>query len=258
MAKVVFIIGESGDGKTTSIIVPKDGIIPKKKEELKKFLETNKGMPAESTVIVNCDGKDLPFPAHRYGWKQAPLKDGGNLFTSTYERPITADWLIGDATKKKAGFLDAVNNTPHIKAAIIDTINGSMNDKEMLETKGMSWDKWYDLAKDFYALISKSNSMREDLVIYLFGHVALQTTIDGSEEKTLLTNGKKLEKIKLHTKVTTVLTTNVSGMGGDNKHVFETQKNKSIAKSPLGMFDDFTIPNSLKLVDETVRNFYGI
>lgn len=118
--------------------------------------------------------------------------------------------------------------------------------------------KWYDLAKEFYALTVKANSMREDLVIYLFGHVGLMTDVDGNEKKNLLTNGKKLEKIQLVTKVSVVLTTNVTGMGGDNEYVFETQKNRSVSKSPIGMFKDFTIPNSLRLVDDKVREYYGI
>lgn len=253
MAKVVMIVGDTGDGKTTSIIMPPDGILPKEPEKLVQFLETNKGIEAESTVIINSDGKDFPFPAEKYGWVE-----GKNLFTSTYNKPITAEFLIGNPTNTKKGLLDMINEGSKIKRVIIDTVNGMMLDKEMLETKSMTWDKWYDLAKDIYSLVVKANSLKSDLIIYLFMHVAMQTNIDGNEEKTVLTNGKKLEKIKLPSKVTTVLVTNVSGIGGDNKFVFETQKNRSSAKSPIGMFGSFTIPNSLKLVDETVRKYYGI
>jgi hypothetical protein len=117
--------------------------------------------------------------------------------------------------------------------------------------------KWYDLAKDFYALCVKANSLRADLNIYLFGHVALQTDVDGNEMKTLLTNGKKLEKIKLESKMPIVLVTNVTGLGGDNEYIFETQKNRSVAKSPIGMFSDFKVPNSLRLVDDTIRKYYS-
>lgn len=100
--------------------------------------------------------------------------------------------------------------------------------------------------------------MRSDLIIYLFGHIALQTDVNGNEKKNLLTNGKKLEKIQLVSKVPVVLTTNVDGLNGENSYLFETQKNSSVSKSPIGMFNDFTIPNSLRLVDDKVRTYYGI
>ena len=91
------------------------------------------------------------------------------------------------------------------------------------------------------------------------GHVALYTDIDGNESKCLVTNGKKLEKIKLESKLPIVLFGKVDrGLNGDNKFYFETQANRSTAKSPLGMFTDFQIPNSLKLVDDTIREYYDI
>ena len=44
----------------------------------------------------------------------------------------------------------------------------------------------------------------------------------------------------------------------ENKHVFLTQSNGiSTAKSPMDMFD-LEIDNDLKMVDETIRDFYGL
>ena len=72
-------------------------------------------------------------------------------------------------------------------------------------------------------------------------------------------DANELEKIKLESKLPIVLFTNVSkGAKGKNTYQFETQSNRSTAKSPIGMFEDFLIPNSLKLVDDTIRNYYGI
>jgi hypothetical protein len=257
MAVTVMVLGMSGDGKSSSMIVPPSGVFPKTSDgqiDIIAYKQAYMGMDPKTTVIVNCDGKSLPFPSKMFGWEE-----NVNLFSSTYNKPITADYLLGDPTRKIPGLLDKVDGgTGAIKALIIDTMNGSMNDKEMLESRNLSWDKWYDLAKDYYAICVKANSLRPDLIIYLFGHVALQTNVEGTEEKALLTNGKKLEKIQLQTKVPVVLTTNVIGLGGENEFVFETRKNKSIAKTPMGMFKDFKIPNSLRLVDDTIRKYYSI
>lgn len=231
------LLGPSGDGKSTSLVVNPDGRV-----DFDNYL----GLDPKSTVIFNADGKDLPFPYTKLGWVE-----GTNLFTSTYDKPLTAELI--------ETYLEAINKGANIKRVVIDTINGSMNDKEMLETKKMTFDKWSDLAKDYYRLVVKANSMKPDLVIYMFGHTVLTTQQDGNELRHLVTNGKKLEKIHLETKVPIVLHTEVElGQGGDNTFKFETQKNRSSGKSPIGMFDSFLIPNSLKLVDDTIRKYYGI
>lgn len=254
MAITVIVAGESGMGKTCSLVVGKDGNFPiSDKGDFDMNLYD--GLDPKETVVFNCDGKIMPFPAGKVGFKK-----GENLFTSTYDKPITANWLLGNPKDpKNKGMLALINEGKKgYNKIIVDTINGMMNDKEMLETRNMSWDKWYDLAKDIYALIVKANSLKPDLIIYLLAHVSLHTDVDGEEKKGLLTNGKKLDKIKLESKAPIVLTTSVSGTGGDNDFNFETRMNRSITKTPPGLFKDFTIPNSLRLVDDRIREYYGL
>lgn len=129
----------------------------------------------------------------------------------------------------------------------------------MLESKKLSYDKWADLAKDIYGIISVANGLRKDLIIYFIGHVTLYTDIDGNESKCLVTNGRKLEKIKLESKLPIVLFSGVERKSeGNNEYYFETQANRSTSKSPIGMFSDFKIPNSLSLVDERIRDYYKL
>lgn len=241
------ILGPSGDGKSTALIVPPDGTLTEEYvEAFMKDIKEYKGLDPETTVIFNADGKGLPFPYTQLGWKE-----GVNLFTSTFDKPLTAALI--------EKYLEQINKGTKIKRVIIDTMNGSMNDKEMLDTAKMTFDKWADLAKDYYRMCVKANSMREDLIIYLFGHTVLTTQQDGNELRHLVTNGKKLEKIHLETKIPIVLHTVVeAGQDGANTHQFETKKNQSSAKTPVGMFKDFLIPNSLKLVDDTIRKYYGL
>lgn len=116
-----------------------------------------------------------------------------------------------------------------------------------------------DLALEIYEMITLCNSFREDLVIYLMGHVTLYTNTDGEESKCLVTNGRKLEKIRPESKMPIVLFTKVVHRSkGNNDYLFQTQKDRSTAKSPIGMFTEFEIPNSLRLVDDTIRQFYGL
>ena len=80
---------------------------------------------------------------------------------------------------------------------------------------------------------------------------------DGSEKTVFSVIGKKLSKTQPEGFYTIVLMTRIEfGENGDNKYFFQTKANHSSAKTPMGMFKDFEIPNSLKLVDDTVRNYY--
>ena len=231
MAITVGILGQSGDGKSTSIAINPDG---------KYDLANYAGMNPATTIIFNCDGKRPPFS----------LKDKWVLNKNYF---VTSDSNVVENALK------SISNSKTIKAIIIDTINAIMVDKEMLDTKKLSFDKWADLAKDIYSMIHTANGLRDDLIIYFMGHVSLYTDVDGSESKCLITNGRKLEKIRLESKLPIVLFTRVDkGIDGDNTFLFETQKNRSTAKTPLGMFDEFTIPNSLSLVDNKIRAYYGI
>lgn len=230
MAITVGIFQMSGGGKTTSIVINPDG----------NYNPSDyKGMSPETTVIINSDTKKMPFRINDW-------IEGKNLFTTS------------DIPKIKA-LLAGIDKGSKVKSVVIDTINGIMLDKEMNEMKSKSYDKWADLAASIYDIINTCNGMRDDLVIYFMGHVTLYTDVDGNESKCLITNGRKLEKIKLESKLPIVLFGSVDrGSNGDNKYYFETQSSRSTGKSPLGMFKYFKIPNSLKLVDDTIREYYAI
>ena len=221
----------SGGGKTTSIAINPDGTYNPSDYH---------GMDPKTTLIINGDGKELPFK------QKGVWIVGKNVFNTSDSETIMK-------------ILKGASESTTIKAVIIDTINSIMLDKEMLETKKLTFDKWADLAKDIYSMIVDINALRKDLIVYLFGHVTLYTDVDGNESKCLITNGRKLEKIKLESKLPVVIFGKVErGANGDNKFFFETQSNRSTGKTPIGMFEEFQIPNSLALVDATIRTYYEL
>ena len=241
MAITVGMFAESGQGKTTSVVINPDGKTIYLPEGHPNKAETYEAMDPKSTIIINSDRKALPFPSDD---KWILNK---NVFWES------------DVERIKQLLIKA-NSVSAIKSIYIDTINGIMVDKEMNDIKRKSYDKWADLAQQIYDLITFCNhSLRPDIVVYMGGHVTMYTDVDGNESKCLITNGRKLEKIKLETKLPIVLFSAVErGLNGEHKYMFETQYNRSTAKSPIGMFSDFNIPNSLKLIDTTIRNYYGI
>jgi len=237
----VGILGISGTGKSTCLAINPDGTYaPKKLPDGQWDMSEYKGMDPETTLWINCDKKPPSFPRPIF--------------------PVGKSQILTSDSDVVLAILEKVHKGEKIKSVVIDTVNAIMNDKEMLEFKKATYDKWMDLARDIYTLISFVNhEMRPDVIVYFVGHVTLYTDVDGNESKCLLTNGRKLERIKLESKMTNVLFTTVDrGSDGEHKYYFETQANRSTGKTALLMFNDFRIPNSLSLVDKTMREYYNI
>jgi hypothetical protein len=148
---------------------------------------------------------------------------------------------------------------PQVRAVFIDTANAIMVDREMLDSKKLNYDKWYDLAKDIWRLITDLRPMRKDLIVVIMFHVGLYTDVDGQEKKAIVTNGKKLEKIKLEAKLPVMLFTKVkpNPIGKPSYHI-ETICNNSTGKSPEGMFKEDLIANDMSLVLKAVNEHYKL
>lgn len=232
MGKLVAILGSSGDGKTTSTIINPDGTF-----DLKNY----QGMNPKSHFILNLDRKTLPFPGKM--WSE-DLKN--------YLEPI-------DFTGIKTA-LQWISKQDHIKSVSIDTINIYLAMKEYNERKKMTFDKWADYANDVIELNTLCNTiLRDDQIAYVFGHTMLQDQVDSSQKIVFSVSGKKLTKTQPEGFYPIILMTRVEyGDSGENLYWFQTKANNSSAKTPIGMFDKFEIPNSLSYVDSTIRNYYGL
>lgn len=230
MAKIVAILGSSGDGKTTSTIINPDGSFN---------LEDYQGMDPKTHFILNLDRKTLPFPA---GMWCAEKKN-------YYEPKDFKDIKM---------MLEWCSKQENIKSVAIDTINIYLAMKEFNDRKKMTYDQWKDLANDIIELNVLCNTLlREDQIVYIMGHTMLQTQPDGSEKTVFSVIGKKLTKTQPEGFYPMVLMTRVEyGDNGENEYYFQTKANHSSAKTPLGMFNTFEIPNSLKLVDDTIRAYF--
>lgn len=230
MGKIVAILGNSGDGKTTSTIINPDGTYDPNNYQ---------GMNPKTHFILNLDRKSLPFPAGMWGKEQ-----------KNYDEPQSFDRIKADLT--------SIAKMPNVKSVSIDTVNIYLAMKEFNDRKKMSYDQWRDVANDIIELNILCNTLlREDQIAYILGHTMLQTQQDGTEKNVFSVIGKKLTKTQPEGFYPIVLMTRVEyGDDGDNKYWFQTRANHSSAKTPLGMFEKFEIPNSLSLVDSTIRNYY--
>ena len=186
----------------------------------------------KQTFYIDADGKGLSWK----GWRKQYNKENKNYFQCDAPEQIFSLMQTIDEKQKQIKFL------------VIDTLNGCMVADEMRRSKEKTYDKWVDLAQSVYNIVDYSNKMRDDLTVILIGHT--QTSDDGFT--CMLTNGRKLNKICLESKMTTVLLSRINENG---EYVFETRARNSTAKTPKGAFDADEIPNDITLVIDALKDF---
>ena len=172
MAKVIGVMGESGAGKTTAM----------------------RNLPPKETFYFDCDGKGMNWK----GWKSQYSQDKKNYWKSD------SFSVVAQIMEK----IDKDEQCKNIKYVVIDTINGMMVAEEMRILAMSSGDKrsaWSDLAQNGWAIINKALAMRDDLTIIILCHSETISDENGIIRTRIKTNGRKLEKLVLESKMTTVI-----------------------------------------------------
>ena len=177
----------------------------------------------EDVCIVNVSGKPLPFRNKHKTFK-------------------TDDYMSIDTAIKKAP----------AKSIVIDDATYLMVNAFMRNAKVTGYQKYTDMAYDFDALINAASRLPDDRIVYFIGH----STMDDTGREHFKTIGKMLDNyVTLEGKFTIVLKTVVQ----DGKYFFATRNNgQDTVKTPLGMFEEELIDNDLAVVDNAIRDYYGI
>ena len=155
---------------------------------------------------------------------------------------------VGDSYRKiKQGLKEL--QTP---VAVIDDCQYLMANEYMRRSDERGYDKFTEIAKNFWELITMVAELPYDKTVYFLSHI--ETDATGKEK--IKTIGKMLdEKITVEGLFTIVLKTKVQ----DGKYSFTTQNNgNDTVKSPIGMFAANEIDNDLKAVDIAVRAYYEL
>lgn len=215
MSKVICIAGESGSGKTTSM----------------------RNLDPETTMYIDCDKKGLSWK----GWRSQYNGDKKNYLKTDFPQ------VALQALKK----IDKEEQYKHIRVVVVDTINGLMIADEMRRCKEKGYDKWQDLAQSIYDLIDYALTMRDDVTIIFVAHTQTDHDDNGYMFTRIKTSGRKLDKITLESKFSTVLLSKCV----DGKFLFETQANFSTAKTPMGAFAEKEIDNDIVQVMKALEEY---
>ena len=215
MSKVIGIMGESGSGKTTAM----------------------RNLDPASTFYIDCDKKGLSWK----GWRDQYEFNKKNYQAT--DNIGTVQLLL-----KKISVEESLK---HIKVVVIDTLNGLMVADEVRRMKEKGYDKWQDLAQCVWQLLDGLYSYRNDLTIIVICHSQTQKEDDGYTFTRIKTSGKKLDKLSIETKLTTVLYATCK----DGSYVFKTHSDNSTAKTPLGAFEEDEIDNDIVKVLEALKDY---
>ena len=138
------------------------------------------------------------------------------------------------------------------KVIVVDDFQYILSVPYMNRIKEAGWDKWNDFGDNYFTILNHVNEMPEDVNVYFLTHT--ETLENGITTIKLI--GKLLrETITIEGLFTIVLQTQVN----EGNYYFLTQNSgKNTVKSPMGMFQDYSIENDLKFVDDVIRNYYGM
>ena len=217
MAKVIGVMGESGSGKTTAM----------------------RNLPPKNTFYFDCDKKGLNWK----GWKKQYSTDNRNYICSD-------SFSIVDSYMKRIN----EGEFEKIKYIVIDTLNGLMVAEEMRILAMQSGDKrsaWSDLAQNGWALINKALEIKDDLTVIILCHSETISDDNGIIRTRIKTNGRKLEKLVLESKMTTV----VWAVRQDGKYKFILSADGSTCKMPLGAFDQDETDNDIMVVIKALEDY---
>ena len=218
MADLIAIMGESGSGKTTSL----------------------RNLDPSTTYIFDADKKGLSWR----GWKAQYNEDARNYVVMDDK----------DEILERLRYINANPTLAHIKTVVIDTMNGIMVADEYARRDTMGYDKWSDLAWSIWGIVDFALTMRDDLTVVFMAHSQTERDDSGVMFTHIKTSGKKLNKLVVESKFTTVLNAKVV----NGEHVFVTRDPNSTAKAPMGLFETDTIPNDITKVIKALDEYNGI
>ena len=218
MANVIGVMGESGSGKTTSM----------------------RNLDPKTTFYIDCDKKGLNWK----GWRKQYSEGNKNYFKSD-------SFSIVERLLVKINTEDQFKK---VKYVVIDTLNGMMVAEEMKILAMQSGDKrsaWSDLAQNGWSIINTALALRDDLTVIILCHSETISDDNGIIRTRIKTNGRKLEKLVLESKMTTV----VWAVRQDDKYKFILSADGSTCKVPLGAFEAAEIDNDIMEVLKALKEY---
>lgn len=213
----VLLMGASGSGKSTSL----------------------RNLPAEETAIINVTNKPMPFRN----------KDSKTIVTLENFKKEDEKELSYEELYKR--IIATIKSTKK-KIIVIDDSSYMMTFENFEKATNKGYDKFTNMAKNYYDLIKSAISCNDEKIVYVIAHEEIDDVNQLYRPKTI---GKMLSNQLVIEGLFSVV---LRSMYKNGEYIFQTQNDgTSVCKSPMGMFENREIPNDLYEVDKIIREYYG-
>lgn len=199
MARLIFILGQPGTGKSTSL----------------------RNLKNEEVAYLTVTGKELPF---RSTIKPVQIRNMGEV-----EKMI-------NVSKKPIVVIDDTNYL------FTKEVFGASEKED-------KWDVYDKISKDFYKIVQAILNKDTEQNFYLFGH--LEDVNAGT--LALKTLGQATRKNNNPEGWTNIVFESAVEL---DEFVFKVKTDGSGVKSPMEMFEEATVPNDLKIVNDKINAYY--
>lgn len=190
-----------------------------------------RNMKRDKCMVFNTAGKLLPF--------KNDLNCINLRSLSTYER---YQYIEGGIRKYQ----------DQIKSFIVDDAQFLMAFELLDRANERGYDKFTEIAKRWIDLMDSIGKADDDVIVYFLMHTEYDNTNQSYKSKTV---GKMVDQYVSPESLATIV---LGAHCKDGRYFFTTHNGgNDTVKSPIGMFEEDEIDNDLKLVDTTIRDYYG-
>lgn len=177
----------------------------------------------EEIAVVNVLGKPLPFKSDI---KAGKINDYGTI-------------------------LKAITSTPK-KTIVIDDANYLITNEFMAKTSIKGYDKYNEIANNYWNLINAIKNIQGGKTVYLIMHEDTDD-LGNIKPKTI---GKMLDE---KCNIQGLFTICIRSMYENGNYIFRLKTNgQDCVKTPFGMFEEESMDNDLKAFDTIVREYYEL
>ena len=217
------------------------------KKEVEKILENRrvKNMKSVPVLIIGKSGSGKSASLRNFKKDEIAIANvlGKPLpFKSDLEAPKVDNYST---------ILKAIEHT-NKKVIVIDDANYLITNEFMKNSSIKGYDKYNDMANNFWNLINGIKTVEGGKTVYLIMHEDTDE-FGNIKPKTI---GKLLDD---KCNIQGLFTICLRSMYENNNYIFRVKTNgQDCVKTPIGLFDEDEIENDLKLVDTKIREYYEL
>lgn len=221
--------------------------VPYLKGEVKKILENrrNKNMKSVPVLLIGKSGSGKSASLRNFKKGEIAIANvlGKPLpFKSDLDAPKVDDYNV---------ILRAIQNTDK-KVIVIDDANYLITNEFMKNSSIKGYDKYNDMANNFWNLVNGIKNIEGGKTVYLIMHEDTDE-FGNVKPKTI---GKLLDD---KCNIQGLFTICIRAMYENNNYIFRLKTNgQDCVKTPIGLFDTDEIENDLKLVNDKIREYYEL